>query len=118
MVRKNYNSFQVGVSLGHLQNDLRRKGFIEMIRACLFFSGRVQGVGFRFTTNEVAKRFAVKGTVENCDDGRVKIIVEAESNEIDRFVEAIKSSMAGKIKQVSRFESVASFEFENFSVRQ
>ncbi len=89
-----------------------------MIRAVLFFSGKVQGVGFRFATNEIAKKFAVKGTVENCDDGRVKVIVEAESNEIDHFVEAIKTSMAGKIRQVERFESVASFEFENFSVRQ
>ncbi len=89
-----------------------------MIRAVLFFSGRVQGVGFRFSTNEIAKTFAVKGTVENCDDGRVKIVAEAEASEIDRFVEAIKTSMAGKIKQVSKFESVASFEFENFSVRQ
>ena len=87
-----------------------------MIRAVLFFSGRVQGVGFRFNTNEVAKRFEVQGTVENCDDGRVKIVVEAESKVIDSFVEAIKTSMAGKIKQIERFESDASFEFENFSV--
>ena len=89
----------------------------KMIRAVLFFSGRVQGVGFRFTTNEIAKRFDVKGTVENCNDGRVKIVAEAETTEIDRFVEAIKTSMAGKIKQLERFESAASFEFENFSVR-
>ena len=69
-------------------------------------------------TNEVAKKFAVKGTVENCEDGRVKIVAEAETNEIDRFVAAIKTSMAGNIKQVERFESAASFEFDNFSARQ
>ncbi len=89
-----------------------------MIRAILFFSGRVQGVGFRFTTNEIAKRFDVKGTVENCTDGRVKIIVEADSKEIDGFIESIKASMPGKIKQMDRFESEPSNEFENFSVRR
>ena len=88
-----------------------------MIRAILFYSGRVQGVGFRFTANEIAKRFAVKGTVENCVDGRVKIIVEAETGEIDSFVEAIKTSMSGQIKRVERFESEPSCEFDNFSAR-
>ena len=89
-----------------------------MIRAILFFSGRVQGVGFRFTTNEIAKRFDVKGTVENSPDGRVKIVVEADSKEIDGFIESIKASMPGKIKQMDRFESEPSNEFENFSVRR
>ncbi len=88
-----------------------------MIRAILFFSGRVQGVGFRFTANEIAKRFAVKGIVENCEDGRVKIVVEAEKGEIDSFVEAVKTSMSGQIKCVERFESEPSYEFVNFSVR-
>lgn len=89
-----------------------------MIRAILFFSGRVQGVGFRFTTNEIAKKFAVKGTVENCQDGRVKIVVEAESREIDCFIEAVRTSMSGRIKQMERYESEPSLEFENFSVRR
>ncbi len=88
-----------------------------MIRAILFFSGRVQGVGFRFTTNEIAKGFDVKGTVENCPDGRVKIVVEADSKEIDGFIESIKASMPGKIKQMDRFESEPSHAFENFSIR-
>jgi len=88
-----------------------------MIRAILFFSGRVQGVGFRFTMNEIAKGFDVKGTVENCPDGRVKIVVEADSKEIDGFIESIKASMPGKIKQMDRFESEPSHAFENFSIR-
>lgn len=88
-----------------------------MIRAILFFSGRVQGVGFRYTANETAKKFAVQGTVENCEDGRVKIVVEAEAAEIDSFVEAIKTSMSGQIRRIERFESEPSYEFDNFSVR-
>jgi acylphosphatase len=89
-----------------------------MIRAIFYFSGRVQGVGFRFLTNEIAKKFDVRGTVENCNDGRVKVVVEAESNEIDGFSEAIRASMLGKIKHMDRFDSEPSNEFENFSVRR
>jgi len=87
-----------------------------MIRAILFFTGRVQGVGFRHNAKEIAKNFVVRGTVENCDDGRVKIVVEAESQEIDRFVETIQVSMPGHVHKIDRFESEPSHEFENFSV--
>jgi len=87
-----------------------------MIRAILFFSGRVQGVGLRYTTFDTAKEFSVRGTVENLEDGRVKIVVEGDSREIDRFVEAVKTRMSGKIKGIDRFESAPSHEFENFSV--
>ena len=88
-----------------------------MIRSILFFSGRVQGVGFRYNTNEIAKQFEVTGTVENCDDGRVKIVVEGQRVTIDAFIDAIKIAMSGKIKRLDRFETAASSEFDNFSVR-
>lgn len=90
----------------------------ERLRATLFFSGRVQGVGFRFHTNEIAKKWKVAGTVENLDDGRVKIVVEGETGEIDHFIQAIAVSMCGNIKEIQRFESAASDEFVNFSVRR
>ena len=89
-----------------------------MIRAILFFSGRVQGVGFRYSTYEMAKRFAVFGTVENCDDGRVKVVAEGDFNEIGRFIEAITSSTTGQIKKMDRFDSAPIHEFTNFSVRR
>ena len=89
-----------------------------MIRATLFVAGRVQGVGFRYATNEIAKKFDVKGTVENCEDGRVMIVVEAESKEIDDFVEAIQALAPGKINRMDRFESEPSHAFDNFSIRR
>ena len=100
-----------------MATDPISRTLLQMIRAILYFSGRVQGVGFRFTTNQIAKRFDVKGTVENCQDGRVKIVVEAESTEIDAFVGAIRTSMPGKINKMDRFESEPSNEFGNFSIR-
>jgi acylphosphatase len=94
---------------------LEKKSNAKMIRATLFLSGRVQGVGLRHTTKEIAKRFAVVGFVENLDDGRVRIVVEAESDEIDRFIEAVKTSIAGNLRHIDRFESEPSREFGNFS---
>ena len=83
-------------------------------RVTCFFSGRVQGVGFRFHTKELAKKFAVTGTVQNLDDGRVKVVAEGNIKEVNRFLDAVGQSMTGNVRGDERFESDASSEFESF----
>ena len=46
----------------------------------VYFSGRVQGVGFRYTVRMVASRFAVTGFVKNLPDGRVQLVAEGLTN--------------------------------------
>ncbi len=48
----------------------------------LLMSGRVQGVGFRYTAKGVAQRFAVTGFVRNLSDGRVELVVEGDAAEV------------------------------------
>jgi acylphosphatase len=72
----------------------------------------------RFATYELAQKFAVEGTVENLDDGRVKIIAEGPLEEVDRFVDAVRNIATGKIKDIARFDSEPSHEFDCFSVRR
>jgi hypothetical protein len=45
-------------------------------RMTIFYSGHVQGVGFRYNTKSVARGYEVIGTVRNLDDGRVELIAE------------------------------------------
>ncbi|MCF7959856.1 MAG: acylphosphatase [Pirellula sp.] len=89
-----------------------------MKRATLFVSGHVQGVGFRYRTTEIARSFVVSGTVENLDDGRVKIVVEGERDEIQRFVDEIQTSVSGRIKSIDRFDSEPSGEFDGFAIKR
>ena len=89
-----------------------------MRRATFFVSGRVQGVGFRYRTTEIAQSFVVSGTVENLDDGRVKIIVEGERDEIQRFVDEIQTSVSGRIKSIDRFDSEPSGDFDGFAIKR
>jgi acylphosphatase len=72
----------------------------------------------RFATYELAQKVAVQGTVENLDDGRVKIVAEGPKDEVDRFADAIGNVAAGKIKDIARFYSEPSHEFDCFSVRR
>lgn len=69
-----------------------------MERRSITFSGRVQGVGFRVTTREVARGFAVSGWVRNEPDGTVRCEVQGEGVECDRFVEAVCGRLAGYVE--------------------
>lgn len=85
-------------------------------RLHVFFSGRVQGVGFRFTTAQTARRFAVTGWVRNLYDGRVEMKAEGEAAELDRFLEALESEMRGNIESRERSTEAATGEWSSFEV--
>lgn len=71
-----------------------------MQHAIIMVSGDVQGVGFRFTTRRISKKFDVNGYVMNLPDGRVRIEAEGRDNELDAFFNAVKtSSLGGGIRQ-------------------
>jgi len=67
------------------------------LQAVVYFSGTVQGVGFRYTALTASKRHAVTGTVENLPDGRVKLVAEGGRGEILAFVEDVETSTAGHV---------------------
>lgn len=65
-------------------------------RMHIFYSGWVQGVGFRFTARGLARRFAVTGWVRNLDDGRVELVAEGERAELEAFRRAVRESEVGE----------------------
>ena len=50
-------------------------------RKTVFFSGRVQGVGFRYTAKTVATGFEITGTIRNLPDGRVELVAEGRTSD-------------------------------------
>lgn len=64
----------------------------------VLYSGRVQGVGFRFSTKQIAAGFDVTGWVKNLEDGRVEMQVMAgDPDELDAFLEDIQQSNLGSL---------------------
>ena len=59
----------------------------------IVFSGRVQGVGFRYTTHGLAQHFAVSGYVRNLTSGDVELVAEGDGDEVDRFLTAVEQQM-------------------------
>ncbi|MEA3186425.1 MAG: acylphosphatase [Chthoniobacter sp.] len=66
-----------------------------MIGCKIFYEGRVQGVGFRYTVRQIAKGFDVVGSVRNLDDGRVELKAGGEESEVRDFLQAIRDSELG-----------------------
>ena len=66
----------------------------------VLYSGRVQGVGFRYTARRIAQQHAVTGFVRNLDDGRVELVAEGAPSEIDRLLAEIVEAMTGYIRDV------------------
>ncbi len=83
----------------------------------VFYSGQVQGVGFRYTARALAGRFEVSGFVRNLADGRVELVVEGRPAEVQRFLDAVGKAMRGYIRRVEENRRLATGEFEGFAVR-
>jgi acylphosphatase len=83
----------------------------------VFFEGHVQGVGFRFSTLQLAKGYELTGFVRNLVDGRVQLELEGDRDECIEFVRALSEEMAGFIRDKSQTESVREPQFREFTIR-
>ena len=86
-------------------------------RLHIFYAGRVQGVGFRYTAKSVATGFDVTGVVRNLPDGRVELIAEGARAELEEFRKAMEdSAVGGCIRQADAAWSETKNEFRGFEI--
>jgi acylphosphatase len=60
---------------------------VARVRAHVWISGRVQGVGYRAWTLHTARTMGLAGWVRNLDDGRVEAVVEGEEADVEAFLD-------------------------------
>ena len=89
----------------------------EVHHVTVCFTGRVQGVGFRYLTLQVAKEYEVSGFVRNLPDGRVQIEAEGAAGEVHDFIAAVQERMTGYIRQTEQQEAQRAPQFRGFSIR-
>ena len=83
----------------------------------IIFTGRVQGVNFRWTTCQVSGRFDVTGWVRNERDGSVRCVAEGEPGELEAFVHAVEEAMSGYVKDTRITSEVAVGDLDGFGIR-
>jgi acylphosphatase len=83
----------------------------------VLYSGRVQGVGFRYTAKTVASGFEVVGVVRNLPDGRVELIAEGVKAELEGFRQAVRDAgLESFIQDENVNWSEATNEFRGFEI--
>ena len=86
-------------------------------RRTVHFSGRVQGVGFRYTARSIALQHDVSGYVRNLPDGRVELVLEGTEAEMDRVLDELRRKMSAFVRGVTAEAGPATREFDHFSIR-
>ncbi len=80
--------------------------------------GRVQGVGFRYFTHELARRLGLVGYVMNLRDGAVRLYVEGPRETLEQFLTALKKGPDGaRVREVRSVWGVATGQFSSFTIQ-
>ena len=80
------------------------------VRKAITVSGRVQGVGFRFFTQQTAINLKITGWVKNQSDGTVTMEVQGTPQQLDALV--------GRLKQGNGYSKVTQVEIEDLEVER
>ncbi|MDI6758637.1 MAG: acylphosphatase [Candidatus Omnitrophota bacterium] len=83
----------------------------------VYYSGRVQGVGFRFTVEDIARELGVFGWVKNLRDGRVEVMLEAEEDVLKNFLSRIRKYFSNYISDTTIEWQEPGLEFSAFEIR-
>ena len=83
----------------------------------VFYSGNVQGVGFRYTAKTVATGYEINGLIRNLADGRVELVAEGPRAELDDFRAALRDAgLAGFIRDEQVSWGAAKNDFRGFEI--
>jgi acylphosphatase len=86
-------------------------------RLHVFYSGYVQGVGFRYTARSVASGLGLVGWVKNLRDGRVEVVCEGEEKKLKAFLEDMQKEFQGSyIKDIEFDWEEPTREFTIFAI--
>lgn len=88
----------------------------EVFHSVVHFSGRVQGVGFRYLTLQIAKEFDVSGFVKNLRDGRVVMEAEGEVDQVEAFKAELADRLGVFIRNIESREAVRKPQFRGFTI--
>lgn len=80
--------------------------------------GRVQGVGFRYFTEDAAEEMGLSGYVMNCRDGSVEVVAEGERSALEELLRRLKQGpSAARVEKVDAAWGPYTGQYRGFSIR-
>ena len=83
----------------------------------ILFKGQVQGVGFRFTTQQAARELGLTGWVKNLPDGSVEVIAEGDTTTVMALLEELQDRFGGYITDCLKHEVLPDTHYDKFEIR-
>ncbi len=92
-----------------------------MSKVCIiaWVYGRVQGVGFRYTTQHEAQQLGLTGYAKNMDDGSVEVVACGESDRVEQLMKWLKAGgpSSARVDRVLSEPHRPGDELKGFSIR-
>jgi acylphosphatase len=82
----------------------------------VYYTGKVQGVGFRATAVEIARDFPVTGWVKNLADGRVQLLVEGPADAVEHFLDKVRTRWKKNIDKEQVEKPEVSGKYKTFDI--
>jgi acylphosphatase len=89
---------------------------MSQIAKNITFTGQVQGVGFRFTAFNIAKRHQITGFVRNQPNGTVEMFAQGPPGAIDDCVRDIEEEFSGYIRETKIKEIPPNPQYKDFKI--
>ena len=91
---------------------------MTLTRSHVFISGRVQGVGYRFSTQRAATQLGLMGWVRNLPDGRVEAVFEGTQEQVDAMLKWCHQGPSGSIVETVEVTSESPEGLQQFEIRR
>jgi acylphosphatase len=89
---------------------------MEQIAKHIIFKGRVQGVGFRYTTHRAANRYGLTGYVKNLPNGTVEALLQGTSAGIQACLNDIEEYFAGYLRETNATDQPVNPQYHDFRI--
>ena len=82
----------------------------------IIFKGRVQGVGFRYTTHRAASRYELTGYVRNLPDGTVEALLQGTEPNIQACLNDLKDTFGGYLREINATSQPINPRYHDFQI--
>jgi acylphosphatase len=91
---------------------------VKPVGRMVYYTGKVQGVGFRATAVDIARDYPVTGWVKNLADGRVQLLAEGPQESVEAFLKAIRTHWKDNIENEQVAEQKVSGKYTKFDTAE
>ena len=82
----------------------------------IIFKGRVQGVGFRYTTHRTATRYDLTGFVRNLPDGSVEALMQGTASNIQACLNDLNDHFDGYLRDINTTDQPVNPRYHDFRI--